>query len=500
MQDGAPVDTTPPVGSGPQRPDASFSGPELCGLSAREAVALLKAGKVSAAELIDAAQARSSAVGAQINAMPTTCFDRARDMAEHLPTLAATTETHPGWLGGLPMGIKDLNLVKGVRTTFGNPALANFIPTESDPLIERLEERGALVVGKTNTPEFGAGGNSTNPVLGATRNPWDTRMNAGGSSGGSAAALAAGEVWLAQGSDLMGSLRTPAAHCSVVSLRPSPGRAGGGPGSAAFLPEALQGPMARDVRDCALFLDSMGGYDPRMPLSLDEPAESFQEQIKRMGRPPRIAFSEDQNGFSPVEADIRTALRAAMEATARAGGEVEDACPDLPGLNETYLALRGLHYGAVTGGAPAEVQATFGPRLKSNLEYGQTQSLEAVYTAMRQRTVLYEIMRKFLNGYDVLAIPVVGIAPAPVEQEFPAQVDGVEIGTYETWLRFSFLSVVTLLPSMSIPAGFTPAGLPVGLQLIGPPRGEAAMLQAALFIEEALGLAATPIDPIVRHA
>ncbi len=484
----------------PQRPETTFTGSDLCALPAREIVERLRTGDVTPGELIDAAEARSAQVGGQINAMPTTCFDRARNAVDGLASRAAIEGSHPGWLAGLPIGIKDLNLVQGVRTTFGNPALADFVPEESEPIVERLEARGALVVGKTNTPEFGAGGNSTNPVLGATRNPWDTRMNAGGSSGGSAAALAAGEVWLAQGSDLMGSLRTPAAHCSVVSLRPSPGRAGGGPGTAVFLPEALQGPMARDVRDTALFLDAMGGYDPRMPLSLEEPAEDFQTRLARPCPPPRIAFTEDQNGFSPVESDIRTVLRNAMNVAARAGAEVEETCPDLPNVNDAYLALRGLHYGAVTAGAPHEVQATFGARLKSNVDYGLNQSLDAVYAAMRQRTVLYHIMRQFLESHTVLAMPVVGIAPAPVEQEYPAMVDGVEIGTYETWLRFSFLSVVTLLPSMSIPAGFTSTGLPVGLQLIGPPRGEATLLKTALFIEEALGMPSTPIDPIVRSA
>lgn len=493
MHAGTQTDTAP------KRPDIPFTGPDLCALTARDVVAKLRAGEVSPLALIDAAEARSNQVGTQINAMPTTCFDRARAAVKALPEQAATQGTHPGWLAGLPIGIKDLNLVKGVRTTFGNPALADFIPETTDPLIELLEQRGGLVVGKTNTPEFGAGGNSTNPVLGATRNPWDTRMNAGGSSGGSAAALAAGEVWLAQGSDLMGSLRTPAAHCSVVSLRPVPGRAGGGPASAAFLSEGLQGPMARDVRDAALFLDAMTGWDPRTPITLEEPAEDFQTQMTRATRPPRIAFTEDQSGFSPVEQNIRTVLRGAMETAARAGATVEDACPDLPGLNEAYLALRGLHYGAVVAGLPPEVQATFGERLKSNVDYGLNQNLLDLYAAMRQRTTLYHVMREFLGDYDVLAMPVVGIAPAPVELEYPTMVDNVEIGTYETWLRFSFLSVVTLLPSMSIPAGFTPEGLPVGLQLIGPPRGEAVLLQAALFIEDALGMSATPIDPVLRH-
>lgn len=475
------------------RPDAPFTGPDLCNLSAREAVARLRSGDLSPTALIDASEARAAQVGGVINAMPTTCFDRARDRAAHLPGDATD---HPGWLAGLPIGVKDLNAVAGVRTTFGTPALAGFIPEETHPLIEMLEARGALVVGKTNTPEFGAGGNSTNPVLGATRNPWNTALNAGGSSGGSAAALAAGEVWLAHGSDLMGSLRTPAAHCGVIGMRPSPGRAGGGPAAAAFLPEALQGPMARDIGDTALFLDAMTGRDDRMPLSLEAPAVSFQEALGREVPPPRIAFAEDQNGFAPVEANIRAVLNAAMETSARAGAEVTRACPDLPDLNETYLALRGLHYASVVAALPDNVQKEFGDRLRSNVDYGLAMPASDIFAAMRQRTVLYQNMRHFFETHDVLALPVVGIAPAPVEQEFPTQVDGVDIGTYETWLRFSFLATTTLLPALSMPAGFTSGGLPVGLQLIGPPMGDARLLQAARFIESALALPATPIDPI----
>ncbi len=480
-----------------ERPEAArWSGPDLCARPARDIVAGLRAGDIDPVELIDAAAARIAQVEPEINAMPTTCIARARAA---IAGLSGQDHDTPGWLAGLPIAIKDLHLVKGVRTTFATPALRDFVPETSDPMVERLEARGGLVLGKTNTPEFGAGGNSTNAVFGSTRNPWDTRMNAGGSSGGAAAALATGEVWLAHGSDLMGSLRTPAAHCSVLGLRTSPGRSGGGPGVAAFLPDALQGPMARDVRDMALFLDAMTGYDPRMPLSIEAPAVSFQSAVARDAPPPRIAFSEDQNGFSPVETGIRSVLRAAMQLVARAGAEVTDACPDLPGLNQTYLALRGLHYGAVTASLPPEVQAGFGQRLRDNIDFGLNQSLADVYAAMTGRTRLYTVMREFLGGFDVLALPVVGIAPAPVEQEFPTEIDGAAIGTYETWLRFSFLATTTGLPALAMPAGFTASGLPVGLQLIGPPRGEARLLQVALFVERALGLPATPIDPIVRH-
>lgn len=481
------------------RPETTFSGPDLCARPARDIVADLRSGELSPADVLAASASRITQVEPNINAMPTTCFDRAEEEISKLPERASQNGDHAAWLAGLPIGIKDLNNVAGVRTTFATRALADFIPDVSDPMVELLESRGALVVGKTNTPEMGAGGNSTNQVFGSTRNPWDTRMNAGGSSGGAAASLASGEVWLSHGSDLMGSLRTPAAHCGVLGFRTSPGRTGGGPGMAAFLPEALQGPMARDVRDMALFLDAMTGYDPRMPLTIEAPAIPFQSELDRLDRAPRIAFSEDQNGFAFVEQEIRTKLNDAMQIVARAGATVENTCPDLPLLNETYLALRGLHYGAVTARLPEHVQEMFGERLRENMEFGLNQSLSDVYDAMSKRTQLYDTMRLFLSDWDVLAIPVVGIEPVEVEQEYPLMVDGKQIGTYENWLRFSFLATTTLLPAMSMPVGFTDSGLPVGLQLIGPPRGEARLLQVALFIEDALGLPSTPIDPIVRH-
>lgn len=482
------------------RPDCAFTGPQICARPAREIVADLKSGVLDPVDVVAASAARITQVEPAVNAMPITCFDRAHADLTRLPERAASNGTHAAWLAGLPIGIKDLNNVAGVRTTYGNHALAGFVPAVSDPLVERLEARGGIVMGKTNGPEFGAGGNSTNLVFGSTRNPWDTRMNAGGSSGGAAVSLATGEVWLSHGSDLMGSLRTPAAHCGVLGLRPSPGRCGGGPAAAAFLGEGISGPMARDVRDLALFLDAMTGFDARMPMSLEAPAEPFQTALERRDRPPRIAFSEDQNGFAHVEPEIRAVLRDAMQTVARAGAEVSDTCPDLPGLNETYLALRGMHYGAVTARLPQEVQDTFGPRVRENVDYALNQNLDAVYDAQGSRSRLYEIMRLFLSDWDVLALPVVGIEPGPVEIEFPGLIDSCAIETYEEWLRFSFIATTTYLPALSVPCGFTASGLPVGLQLIGPLRGEAKLLQVALFVEEALGLPTTPIDPVVRHA
>ena len=248
-----------------------FTGSDLCAMPAREVVKLLKKKEVSPAELLDASYQRIAQVEPVVNAMPTLCEERARASLSKLPEYAKAQEDQRAWLCGLPVGIKDLTPVSGVVTTYGSVGMKDFIPEASDPLVDTLEERGALVVGKTNTPEFGAGGNTYNDVFGFTRNPRDTRKNAGGSSGGAAASLATGEVWLSHGSDLAGSLRTPAAYCGVVGFRPSPGRAGGGPAPAAFLMEGISGPMARDVEDVALFLDAMSGFDPRVPLSLEAP-------------------------------------------------------------------------------------------------------------------------------------------------------------------------------------------------------------------------------------
>ena len=476
-----------------------YSGPELCRLPAREVVALLRRREIAPSDLLDATFARIGQVEGAVNATVTTCEERARRALDALPGHEAENGAESGWLAGLPIAVKDLTMVAGVRTTYGNIGLKDFVPATSDPLVERLEARGGIVIGKTNTPEFGAGGNTFNEVFGYTRNPWDTRLNAGGSSGGAAASLATGEVWLAQGSDLAGSLRTPAAYCGVLGLRPSPGRCGGGPAAAAFMTEGVSGPMARDVEDIALFLDAMTGYDARMPISIEAPSTPFQDEVAKADGRVRIAFSEDQNGFAPVEPEIRQVLRCAMESVARAGGKVEDACPDLPGLHETYITLRGVHYGTLNAYQPEEVQRHFKRTLRENTDAGGSLSSGQIYDAMRQRTVLYHVMRIFLEGYDVLAIPVVGIEPGPVEIEYPASVGGQPVVDYVDWLRFSFLATTTTLPALAMPVGFTRSGMPVGLQLIGPPRGEARLLRAARAVEDAVGFPRTPIDPYVKH-
>lgn len=473
-----------------------YTGPELCRLTASQVVGLLKNGEIKPSELLDASFTRIEQVENQVNAVVTTCKERARSNLDMLDARAAKHGSSPGWLGGLPIAIKDLNNVSGVRTTFGTKGFADFVPNESDPVVERLESNGAIVVGKTNTPEMGAGGNTFNDVFGMTRNPWDTGKNAGGSSGGAAVSLATGEVWLSHGSDLAGSLRTPAAYCGVVGLRPSPGRAGGGPAAAAFQNTGLQGPMARNVLDTALFLDAMTGYDPREPLSLDAPLEPFQEAVRRAHSNVRIAWAPTLSGFAPVETEIEQVMRTALEKAAQSGAVVEEACPDLPDLEATYITLRAITWEAGPGRLPTDIRKHFKATLAENIDVGRSLTTDQIVDAERDRTILYHNCRVFLESFDVLATAVVGLEPQAVELEYPREVAGEKMQTYVDWLKFSFLATATSLPALSMPAGFTASGMPVGIQLIGPPRGEARLLAVARAIEDATGLAdITPIDP-----
>ncbi len=437
------------------RPETTFTGPEICGLSARNVVDLLRRGEVSPTEVVSAAFERIAAVEPDVNALPTLCPDRAFAAAGQL----TGDKGHSAWLAGLPIAIKDLTPVKDVRTTWGSTGYKDHVPTASDPLVERLEDRGGIVIAKSNTPEMGAGANTFNNVFGRTRNPWDTNKNAGGSSGGSAVALATGECWLAHGSDLAGSLRTPAAFCGVLGLRPTPGRVGGGPAVAGFLDLGIPGPMARDVGDLALFLDAMSGYDPRHPLSIDAPLQSFSEAVQQTDNKIHIAFSEDQGGFAPVEPEIRQIMVNAMAIVERAGGQVSLDCPDLPDQYDTYTTLRGLHYASVLARQPADIQRHFKKTLRDNIANGLALPSAAIFDAQSARTVLYHRMREFLNRYDVFAIPVVGQAPGPIDEEYPAMVDGVPTPDYIDWLKFSFLATTCGLPALSLPIGFTAAGL-----------------------------------------
>ena len=474
-----------------------FTGPDLCKLEAHEIAKMLSQKKVSPQELLDASRERVRAVEPHINAMPTVCWERAEEAAKGLDQ---SNEGSAGWLGGIPLGIKDLSPVKGVRTTYGTKGHADYVPIASDPLVERIEAFGGLVVGKTNTPEFGAGGNTFNDVFGPTLNPWDTSLNAAGSSGGAAASLATGETWLSHGSDHGGSLRTPAAYCGIVGLRPSPGRAGGSSPDQAFMTEGVQGPMARSVTDCALFLDNMITFDPRSPISYPAPETPYFEAVQRPNEEPKIGFTIDLNGFGAVDEEVADHLKKVMNGLEKNGARVEEACPDTTTLEATYHTLRGMMWAGAAKIHPPHIRSHFKATLEENTKFGESLTISQISDAQINRSRIYASMIKLFETFDVLALPVVGCMPHLQSEEWVHEIGGEKLDGYMDWLRFAFLPTVTALPAMSVPVGLGPRNLPVGLQLIGKPRGEAGLLQIARFVELTVGGPLGPIDPNVNRS
>ncbi len=462
---------------------------ELCRMSAREVVGLLRRGELAPQEAIDAALARIGEVDGLVNALPTLCEERARDAADHLPAGAADG------LAGLPIVVKDLNDVGGVRTTYGSPIFAAHVPARSDLTVARLEERGAVVLAKSNTPEFGAGANTFNEVFGRTRNPWNTAKSCAGSSGGSAVALATGMAWLASGSDLGGSLRTPAGFCSVVGLRPSPGRVPRSSNGLLFESLWVEGPMARNVGDVGLMLDAMAGEDARDPLSMPAPATSFRTAAEAPRLPARIAFSRDL-GIVPVAREVAEVCGGAVEQLARAGAAVSEDRIALGDARECFQTLRAFGFAATFAPLLESHRDRLKPEIVWNIEKGLGLGADEVAMAERTRLQIFHRTLNFFEDYDVLVCPTATVAPYDVERRYVDEIDGQKMETYVDWLAITFAISLTACPALSLPCGFTADGLPIGLQIIGRPRGEAALLSAAAAFEEVLGIAgAVPIDP-----
>jgi amidase len=467
---------------------------ELFRLTALEAVDLLRRREVSAVDLVEVAAARIEAVDGALNALPTRCVERALAHARRLEG-ARWPEDEPGWLGGLPVAIKDLNDVAGVRSTQGSPIYADHVPTRSDVLVERLEGRGAIVIAKSNTPEFGAGASTFNPVFGKTRNPWNTAKSVAGSSGGAAAALASGQVWLAQGSDLGGSLRTPASFCGVVGLRPCPGRVPHGPATLPFQTMSVNGPMARTAADCALFLDAMAGPHPEDPLSFDAPAESFLARSRTLPPPRRVAFSPDL-GIVPVDPEVAAICAAAAHRFADLGAAVEQACPDFANAIETFQTLRAAEFAARLAPTLESHRDQLKPEVVWNIETGLALGAADISRAERHRGALFHAAQAFFADHDLLLCPAAIVPPFDVDVRYVEEVAGQRFDNYVHWIAITFVLTLTGLPVIAVPAGHTREGLPVGLQIVGPPRGEAKVLAAAAQLEAATGFARRlPIDP-----
>lgn len=394
----------------------------------------------------------------------------------------------------MPIAAKDYNDVGGVRTAFGSPIFADHVAERPDATVERLERNGAIPLAKSNVPEW-AGGNTFNPVNGATRNPWDLRMSVGGSSGGAAASLVAGEVWLATGKDLGGSLRTPASFCGAVGIRPSPGRVPKGARLPCFDTLWVEGPMARNVRDLALMLDAGAGHEPIDPLSFDDPATLFTEEIEKTGLPKRAAFSPGL-GVVPMAREVREICAASAGRLGEIGMAVDDQAPDFDGVLDAFQTLRAVLFATLMGPILEQHRERIAPEIIGNIERGLAIAPKQIFTAERARMALVERMAAFFETHDLLVCPTASIAPFPVEQRYVEEIDGQPCETYIDWFAITFALTMTGCPVVSLPCGFTEAGLPVGVQIVGRPRGEAALLRAALRIEELFGLSGgVPIDP-----
>lgn len=466
---------------------------DLHRLTAREAVRRLKSGALMPLDLIDAVERRAAQVNGAVNALVTPAYDRARDHARYLMELPAQER---GLLAGLPVGIKDLNDVAGVRTTYGSPIFAGNVPQVSDIMVQNIESHGGIVVGMTNTPEFGAGANTFNPVFGETRNPWNPALNAAGSSGGSAAALATGIVALATGSDLGGSLRTPASFCSVVGFRPSPGRVANGPAEQRFNDLSVEGPMARNVLDAALLLDAMSVWRVEDPIALPPPPEPFLSVAERRRRPKRIALAMDLGGVTPVDRPTRAIVRAAADKLANAGIEIVEASPDFAGAMEAFHVLRGLGYATSMRTLYERHRDQLKPDVIWNIEAGMELTAERIGKALLRRSRLYGEMVEFLQQHHFLLTPAACCAPNPIEERWVREVDGHRFENYIGWLTLPACITLTACPALAVPAGFTEDGRPVGIQLVGPPRCDAQVLSVGAALEEILGVSdAVPIDP-----
>lgn len=470
---------------------------ELWKMTAVEAVTRLKKKEISPLELIDASAKRIAEVEPAVNALPTLCLDRARDHAKKIMAGTANeAEGEAGWLAGLPVSIKDLTDVGGVRTTYGSPIFANHVPEKSHPLVERIERKGGVVVAKSNTPEFGAGGSTFNEVFGRTRNPWNTSLTCGGSTGGGSVSVATGEVWLAHGSDHGGSLRRPGTYCSTVGIRPSPGRVTRGTSNNLWSPQSVQGPMARNVADLALFLDTMAGFCPHDALTFDAPAVSFADAVANPVLPKRVAYTLDFGGKFPLDKEIREICTKMAQRFAELGCIVEEASPDFGPVDDVFMVLRSQQFVVDRELQIEQYRDKFKPDIIWNTELGLKATPSKIAWAERERAALYRRMNVFFQKYDLLVTPGAPTAAFDVNLRAPATIAGKPLENYMSGSTLNSAITVTASPAIAVPCGFDSFGRPVGLQLVGKPRGEAALLQAASHYENLVGLSKLlPIDP-----
>ncbi len=463
--------------------------PELCALSATEQHALIESRAVSSRELTEAHLDWIATVNQEVNAICTLVPELALEQATAVDAALAAGE-RPGLLAGLPAAIKDLVNTRGIRTTHGSPLFSANVPGQDALHVARMKAAGAVILGKTNTPEWGAGSQTFNPLFGATATPYDLGRTSGGSSGGAAAALAARMLPVADGSDLGGSLRNPAAFCNVVGFRPSSGRVPAPERVSGWNGMSVLGPMGRTVQDVARLLSVMAGADPADPLSRPEDPAVFAADLNADQTGRRVAFSEDL-GFLPVAGSVRSVFRTARAQFETLGCMVEEAAPELRDAPEIFQTLRA-H--AFAGSFGSIYESSQRKKLKDTVQWniakGLAQSGMDVARAEIGHTTIYRRVLGFFESWDFLVLPTTQVLPFPKDQDWVREIEGVQFDNYLQWMEICSVITVTGCPSISVPCGFSPEGLPVGLQIVGAPFSDLAVLQMAHAFEAATGFAA----------
>lgn len=457
---------------------------DLVDRSARELRALIGRKAISPVELFDACCERIESVDPKVNAMVARDFDRGRRAAQEAED-AVQRGDRLGLLHGLPVAIKDLMGTEGLRTTFGSLVHKDNIPDRDELAVTRLRRAGAIIIGKTNTPEFGAGSNTVNRVYGATVNPFNPTLSCAGSSGGAAVALATGMVPLATGSDMGGSLRTPASFCGVVGHRTSLGAVPNDTRRHAWNPLSVDGPMGRSVDDAALLMAAMVGADDRDPVSQNLDAGPFVNLARIDLGSLRVAFSEDLGGV-PVSAAVKQHFRNCAKNLSPLFAASEWRDPDLGDVHQTFGALRAIAFADVYGDYVDRHRRLSGPNVIANAEFAKTVTVRDVGRAHAEQTALFRRFQTFMDDFDILICPSASVVPFPVEDTYVADIDGVEMPSYITWIAITYAITLTGHPATTIPCGLGPTGLPFGLQIVGRNRDDAGTLAVAAAIEAAL--------------
>lgn len=458
---------------------------EICFLPAWELARQIRAGELSAVEVMQAHLAQIDRANPKVNAIVTLLPEQALEQAAAADRALADNQ-NTGPLHGLPIAHKDLVPTKGIRTTFGSPIFQDFIPDEDGLIVERLKKAGAITLGKTNTPEFGAGSQTFNQVFGKTVNPYDLSATCGGSSGGAAVALACGMIPIADGSDMGGSLRNPAGYCNCVGFRPSPGRVPAWPREAGWFSIPVQGPMARTVQDAALMLSAIAGPDPRSPISIHEPGSRFLDPLSRDFKGERIAWSRNLGGL-PVDPRVTEVLETQRPVFEGLGCLLDECEPDFSDADAIFKTWRAWHFELSLGELLEEHRNQFKDTVIWNIEEGMKLSGPQLGRAERKRTELYHRVRRFMERYAFLVLPVSQVPPFDSEQAYVTEINGQTMETYIDWMKTCYYISTIGLPAISVPCGFTPEGLPVGVQIVGRPGDDFSVLQLAHAFEQATG-------------